>query len=470
VTGGEGTGGARAGRGPRAPRLRLIPGDAAWAGAVGAEPVLGAGVLGAGLAARDGVLDAPRPAATRRAGGRAADAPDTAREAVREPEALHPLTTRGAPLLPPRGAGGARSDVWEELDLAAAWVAGEWPAERREEVRHALRVLCVALRAGAAATPAAGGPAIVRDAAPPPGSPALRLADVPWEVPVDALAAALRRRLVGQAAAPRDGFALGPDPAAVLALAAALDAVEQAARGDAARAAVEQLGGVHALELLVDVAHDMRSPLGSILFLVERVRSAGVDAVADRQLALVHGAAFGLSTVVSDLMELARGGDRLARGAPAPFAVAAVLDEVRAILAPVAEEKGLAFDVGGDVAGPRVGRAVALQRVLLNLATNALKFTPRGGVTVRAAAVGGARVRFEVSDTGPGIPAGVQAQLFETFRDREGARTPVFSSAGLGLAICQRLVHAQGAELRVDSAPEQGTRFSFELELPPVGR
>jgi signal transduction histidine kinase len=117
-----------------------------------------------------------------------------------------------------------------------------------------------------------------------------------------------------------------------------------------------------------------------------------------------------------------------------------------------------------------VGRAVALQRVLLNLATNALKFTPRGGVTVRAAAVGGARVRFEVSDTGPGIPAGVQAQLFETFRDREGARTPVFSSAGLGLAICQRLVHAQGAELRVDSAPEQGTRFSFELELPPVGR
>jgi signal transduction histidine kinase len=54
---------------------------------------------------------------------------------------------------------------------------------------------------------------------------------------------------------------------------------------------------VHALELLVDVAHDMRSPLGSILFLVERVRAAGgVDAVADRQLGLVHGAAFGLST------------------------------------------------------------------------------------------------------------------------------------------------------------------------------
>ncbi len=397
--------------------------------------------------------------------GPAAGGPsDAAREpgAVREPDALHPLTTRDAPLLPGRGAAGARSDVWEELDLAAAAVAAGWAADRREEVRQALRVLCVALRAGAAGD---GGAA-------PGAPPALRLADVPWKVPVDALAGALRRRLVAQAAArPRDGEGAGPDPAAVVALAAALDAVEEGARGDAARAAVEQLGGVHAIELLVDVAHDMRSPLGSILFLVERVRAAGgVDEVADRQLALVHGAAFGLSTVVSDLMELARGGDRLAHGAAAPFAVGAVLDEVRAILAPVAEEKGLTFEVAGRVDGARVGRAVAVQRVLLNLATNALKFTPRGGVTVRAEALAGDRVRFEVADTGPGIPAGVQAQLFETFREREGARTPVFSSAGLGLAICQRLVAAQGGTLAVASAPGEGTRFGFELVLPPARR
>jgi signal transduction histidine kinase len=398
--------------------------------------------------------------ATPSAPGRDPGRGDVGHGSAREPEALHPLTTRDAPLLPARGAGGTRADVWEELDLAAAAVAAGWPADRREEVRHALRVLCVALRAGA---PVVGAP-LAAD------SPALRLADVPWEVPVDTLAAALRRRIVEQAAAaPRDGYAVGPDPAAVLGLAAALDAVEQAARGDAVRAAVERLGGVHALELLVDVAHDMRSPLGSILFLVERVRAVGgVDATADRQLALVHGAAFGLSTVVSDLMELARGGDRLARGAATPFAVGAMLDEVRAILAPVAEEKGLAFDVAGEVPGPRLGRAVALQRVLLNLATNALKFTPRGRVTVRAEAITGARVRFEVADTGPGIPAGVQAQLFETFRDRQGARTPVFSSAGLGLAICQRLVAAQGGTLAVASAPGEGTRFSFELELRPA--
>lgn len=389
---------------------------------------------------------------------------------AREPVTLHPLTTRGAPLLPARGVPGAPVDVWEELDAAAAWVAAEWTDPRREEVRQALRVLCVALRAQAAIGPAAAG-----TAAP---APALRLGDVPWQVPVDEIAARLRRRLVAQAAAPARGP--GADPAVVLTLAAALDGVERAARADGARTVVEQLGGAHALELLVEVAHDMRSPLGSILFLVERVRTSGaLDAATDRQLALVHGAAFGLGTLVSDVMELARGGDRLARTATAPFRVGAVLDAVRAILAPVAEEKGLVLDVAAGVAGDadagaaRLGRAAALERVLLNLATNALKFTPQGRVTVAAEAVGAGRVRFEVADTGPGIPATVQAQLFQTFRGHvpaasRGAHGTVFSSAGLGLAISQRLVAALGGELAVCSAAGEGTRFTFEVPLPAV--
>lgn len=379
----------------------------------------------------------------------------------RDPLPPHPLTTRSAPLLPARGAPGAPADVWEELDLAAAWVAAGWPADGREEARQALRVLTVALRARAT------GPGALPD----DGAPALRLGDVPWRVPVDDLAARLRRRLVAQAAASARPGSAGPavDPAAVVALAAALDGVEQSARVDGARAVVEQLGGTHALELLVEVAHDMRSPLGSIQFLVERVRTGtALDPSAERQLALVHGAAFGLSALVSDVMELARGGDRLARTGSVPFAVDAVLGEVRGILAAVAEEKGLVLDVSGTVEGLRVGRGAALQRVLLNLATNALKFTPQGRVTVRADEAAGGRVRFEVADTGPGIPAQVQAQLFQTFRGHTGARLPVFSSAGLGLAISQRLVAALGGELAVRSAPGEGTRFTFEVPLPAV--
>ena len=296
-----------------------------------------------------------------------------------EPVAFHPLTTHGAPLLPPRTAPGARADVWEELDRAAAWVcdhhheaAGEPAAGAAgctvDAVRHTLRIVCVALRAA------------VQGGAP------LRADQLPWQVPVAQLVGALRRRLVEQAADP--GEALAPPPGEVLALVAALDRLEGAARADVARATVDQLTGPQALELLVEVAHDMRSPLGSILFLAERMRGS-VDAPVRRQAALVYGAAYGLSAMVGDVMELARGGDRLATGDPAPFSLAQVVGEVRAIVQPLAEEKGLRLEVGALPPEPRVGHAAAVHRVLLNLVTNALKFTREGGVTVRAEGASG---------------------------------------------------------------------------------
>ena len=384
----------------------------------------------------------------------------SADEAYDEPAepAAHPLTTRGAQLLAPRGAASGAPHVWEEVDRAAAGVSDHWTGDAREEVRHALRVLCIALR---------NAP---RD--PGPGAAdALRVSDLPWRVPVAELACRLRRRLVEQLR--RDALPLGADASEVaLGLVAALDRVESSARADGARSVMDQLGGAHALELLVEVAHDMRSPLGSILFLVERMRTAGsLDGTLVRQLGLVYGAAFGLSTVVSDVMELARGGDRLAGGATTAFDVAGLVEEGRAIVAPLAEERGVALSVAVGAAGVRVGRATALQRVLLNLVTNALKFTPAGTVQVDVQPappdVGGDdRFAFTVADSGRGIPAAVLEQLFQTFRRGPDTRSHAFSSAGLGLAICQKLVAAMGGELEVDSAVGEGTRFRFVLALP----
>jgi signal transduction histidine kinase len=237
---------------------------------------------------------------------------------------------------------------------------------------------------------------------------------------------------------------------------------------------VDQLTGATSLDLLVEVAHDMRSPLGSILFLVERLRlgQAGggpLTEAQDRQLALVYGAAFGLSAMVGDVMELARGGDRLAGGEPAPISLPEVVEGVCAIVRPLAEEKRLTLVVGEVPTQMRLGHAAALQRVLLNLVTNALKYTPEGSVAIRTETTGrgGRRVLFTIEDTGRGIPPLVLANLFQTFR-RRAARDYAFSSAGLGLAICQKLIRAMGGELEVDSEPGRGTRFTFELELPAV--
>lgn len=379
-----------------------------------------------------------------------------------EPESFHPLTTRATPLLPPRELAGRRVDVWEEVDRAAAWVSDHWVAapstapraadgRPADAVRHALRVLCVALRGAVH-----DGGAVV-----PP--------ELPWSVSLTDLVRALRQRLLEQSVAQDAAGEPGADPRALVGVLAACERLEEAARRDVARIVVEQLSGARALELLVEVAHDMRSPLGSILFLVEQLRAeqgGPITAAQERQLGLVYGAAFGLTALVGDVMELARGGDRLAAGEPAPFSPAQLLDAVRGIVQPIAEEKGLSLVIGAAPAGARLGHGPAIQRVLLNLVTNALKFTPAGQVELRVEAAGGSRVRFTILDTGRGIPPRVLAHLFQTFRERPEARDYAFSSAGLGLAICQKLVRAMGGELQVDSEVGRGTRFEFALDLP----
>jgi signal transduction histidine kinase len=382
-----------------------------------------------------------------------------------EPESLHPLTTRATPLLPSRETAGRGADVWEEVDRAAAWVCDRWAepapgadrtaaadgARKAQEARHALRVLCVALR-GAVHE----GGAVV-----PP--------ELPWSVSLTDLLRALRRRLLEQSVEQSASGAPGADPRAVVEVLAACERLEDAARADVARVVIEQLSGARALELLVEVAHDMRSPLGSILFLVEQLRAEQAGTVTpgqERQLGLVYGAAFGLSTMVGDVMELARGGDRLAAGEPAPLALPPIVEALRGIVQPIAEEKGLTLVLGEAPSGARIGHGPAIHRVLLNLVTNALKFTPAGVVELSIRAESGTRVAFTIHDTGRGIPPRVLAHLFQTFRQRSEARDYAFSSAGLGLAICQKLVRAMGGELSVESSEGKGTRFAFTLDLP----
>ncbi len=229
-----------------------------------------------------------------------------------------------------------------------------------------------------------------------------------------------------------------------------------------------RLSGPDALQLIIEVAHDMRSPLGSILFLAERLRSmqsGPLTSVQERQIGLVYSAAFGLSALAGDVIELARGGEGLVHQRPIPFSVTDVMRSVASIVQPIAEEKGLTVRLATPPADSRLGQPVALSRVLLNLTTNALKFTTDGSVEVSATQRSRTRLEFAVQDTGRGIPSEVMATLFEPFRRRQDTDRHVFSSAGLGLAICRQLVGAMGGELGVTTS-DAGTRFAFEIDLP----
>src|SRR6266568_8543864 len=109
-----------------------------------------------------------------------------------------------------------------------------------------------------------------------------------------------------------------------------------------------------------------------------------------------------------------------------------------------------------------------LARVVLNLATNAVKFADAGVVEIAARPTRPSRLEFAIRDTGPGIDPATLQVLYQPFRRRAAALRPEFSSSGLGLAICRKLVRAMGSELQVETRPGWGTRFSFTLDLPPV--
>ncbi len=343
--------------------------------------------------------------------------------------------------------------LWDALHEAVLWTQAEWAqaiehASSADEVSALLAQLSHAIRAEASGERG--------DLSPPPRTP-------------------LSRQLLGMI---RGSFldrvqALqSVDSGQLVRLLQAIELVGRGLEADWSQHFADRLSAPDGLELVVEVAHDLRSPLTSILFLAEtlqRGRSGPVNQVQERQLGLIYSAAFGLSSVASDVIELARGGDRLVDLDPIPFSVTDILESVRDIVQPIAEEKSLAVRLTSPEADFRIGHPVALSRVLLNLTTNALKFTAEGSVEVIARQTGARRLEFSVRDTGRGIPPQSMATLFEPFRRRQKSGEYAFSGSGLGLSICRKLVEAMGSSLKVETTMGTGTRFFFELELPLAG-
>jgi signal transduction histidine kinase len=360
---------------------------------------------------------------------------------------------------PPRAwdPAGANASVapalWEALRESVLWAEAEW----ERVVEHAAGVQ------EAAAHLAQLSAAIRQEAA----GVAANTGTIPRN--------ALSRRLLGlirTAFLERVRRLPPPDPTQLLSVLHAIEVVGQHLEADWAQHFTDRLSSPDGLELVVEVAHDLRSPLTSILFLAEtlqRGRSGPVTPIQERQLGLIYSAAFGLSSVASDVIELARGGDRLVDLDPIPFSVSDILESVRDIVQPIAEEKNLTVRVTAPEADFRIGHPVALSRVLLNLTTNALKFTAEGFVEVTAVPRTARCLEFSVRDTGRGIPPQSMATLFEPFRRRQKPGEYTFSGSGLGLSICRKLVEAMGSVMQVETSAGHGTRFYFVLDLPLAG-
>lgn len=259
-------------------------------------------------------------------------------------------------------------------------------------------------------------------------------------------------------------------PEAIAALvaqgAAVLAASELDVEGGAARADLQRSSSHDALQLLISVTHDMRSPLSSMMVLVERLRTGQAGPVTpaqERQLGLLYSAVFGLAGLTNDALDCARGTRQLTGTAPVSLSIEDIFASVRGLVQPIAEERGLIMRWSSAVRDRRVGHAVALHRVLVNLVTNALKNTTRGTVSITAEMTTADRVLFAVNDSGRGVPEQILARFA---RHEPSILENRFSSSGLGLGLCDNLVREMGGSLKIFSEPNKGTCCSFVIPLP----
>lgn len=223
-------------------------------------------------------------------------------------------------------------------------------------------------------------------------------------------------------------------------------------------------------EFLASMSHELRTPINALIgytaLLRDRVYgdlSRGQEAALER----VANASEHLLQLVSDMLDLARiqGGGLAIQ--PQPVDLAELIDDVAGAIQPQLRSKPLDFRVEVEPDLPRVTTDRArLRQVLMHLLSNAIKFTPNGGVTIQARRVKhGAGVEISVADTGIGIRREHLSMIWEEFRQVDQTWTREHEGTGLGLAISKQLVNLLGGKVRVRSQPGQGSVFTITLPL-----
>jgi signal transduction histidine kinase/CheY-like chemotaxis protein len=246
------------------------------------------------------------------------------------------------------------------------------------------------------------------------------------------------------------------------------------AREEARAAAVsrdEAVAASQAKSLFVaKVSHELRTPLNGVLGTTELLGDTKLDERQQEYVDIARSAAESLLSVIDDILDFSKieaGGVEFEVHA---FSPRETIDEVCTMLLVAAHAKGIELVVEIDPSVPLwlCGDVGRVRQVLLNLVSNAVKFTDRGSVTVRSMATPVAeamRLRVEVADTGIGVDPQSLERLFEPFTQADNSTSRRYGGTGLGLTISAQLIESMGGEIHVASEPGLGTRFWFELEL-----